>query len=113
MYVDKLDGKIGESLRLDSLASLSDRLRRDQKRCLNIDEQIARIETGTPNRMAVLKAITDLQTLWDHLTIGERSRLVSTLIERIDHDPVESTISITLSPTGLQSFGSGNQDHES
>ena len=63
--------------------------------------------------MAVLKAITDLQTLWDHLTIGERSRLVSTLIERIDHDPVESTISTTLSPTGLQSFRSGNGEHES
>lgn len=103
----------GESLRLETLASLSDQLRRDQKRCLEIDDQIARIETGTPNRIAVLKAITDLQTLWDHLTIGERSRLVSTLIECIDHDPVESTISIALSPTGLQSFGAGQEECES
>ena len=79
----------------------------------NIDDQIARIETGAPNRIAILKAITDLQTLWDHLTIGERRRLVSTLIERIDHDPVGSTISITLSPAGLQSFGSGIEEHES
>ena len=80
----------GESLRLDSLASLSDQLRRDQKRCLDIVNEIERIENGTPNRIAILKAITDLQTLWDHLTIGERSRLVRTLIERIDHDPAEN-----------------------
>ncbi len=103
----------GESLRLDSLASLSDQLRRDQKRSLDIANEIERIENGTPNRMAILKAITDLQTLWDHLTIGERSRLLRTLVERIDHDPTESTISITLSPTGLQSFNATNEESES
>ena len=103
----------GESLRLDSLASLSDQLRRDQKRSLDIANEIERIESGTPNRMAILKAITDLQTLWDHLTIGERSRLLRTLVERIDHDPIESTISITLSPTGLQSFNTTNEESES
>ena len=35
------------------------------------------------------------------------------MIERIDHDPVESTISITLSPTGLQPFGTGQEESES
>jgi hypothetical protein len=44
---------------------------------------------------------------------GERSRLVRTLIERIDHDPAESMISITLSPTGLQSFSATEEESES
>ena len=39
-----------------SVASLSDQLRRDQKWCLYIDEQIARIETGAPNHAGIAYA---------------------------------------------------------
>ena len=42
----------GESVRLDSLASLSDQLRRDEKRCLDIVNEIEKVENGT-NRMAI------------------------------------------------------------
>jgi len=52
-----------------------------------------------------LRAVQDLESLWNHLTIGERSRLMTVLIERIEHDAVESNLSITLSAAGLQSFG--------
>lgn len=45
-----------DSLRLDSLASRSEQLRQNQERCLYINEQIARIETGAPNHAAIADA---------------------------------------------------------
>jgi hypothetical protein len=45
--------------------------------------------------------------------MGERSRLMSQLIARIEHDPTDSTLSITLSPLGLKSFATKNPDKES
>ena len=62
------------------------------------------IESAAPDRVAILRGVKDLKSLWEHLTIGERSRLMSLLIERIEHDPVEGNLSITLSPAGLQSY---------
>ncbi len=99
-----------ESLRVETLASLTDQLRRDEKRQRELETQIEAAAKATPDRSSILKAINDLESLWDHLSIAERSRLITLLIERIEHDPVESTISITLSPTGLNSFGSNSRE---
>ncbi len=93
-----------EAVRLDSLANLSDQLRRDAQRRGELQSRLAATQSTTPDRVSILRAINDLESLWEHLTIGERSRLVSNLIERVDHNPTESTLSITLSPTGLLSF---------
>lgn len=96
---------VRESVRLNSLASLDDQLRRDELRRSELIKEAAKLQSAGPTRLAILIAIKELNSLWDHLTIGERSRLMSRLIERIDHDPTEGNLSITLSPTGLQSFG--------
>lgn len=44
--------------------------------------------------------------------MGERSRLMSQLAAHIDHDPNDSTLSITLSPLGLKSFATENPDRK-
>lgn len=96
-----------DAARIRSLATLTDQHRRDCKRLDEVNDQLQTIETALPDRVAILRAVKDIETLWDHLTIGERSRLMSLLIERIEHDPVEGNLSITLSPAGLQSFSTG------
>jgi site-specific DNA recombinase len=96
-----------DAARIQSLATLTDQHRRDCKRLDEVNDQLQTIETALPDRVAILRAVKDIETLWDHLTIGERSRLMSLLIERIEHDPVEGNLSITLSPAGLQSFSTG------
>ena len=68
-------------------------------------------QAGAPDRQTILKAIKNLQGLWEHLTMGERSRLMSQLVANIDHDPTNSTLSITLSPLGLKSFATNNPEH--
>ena len=102
-----------EVKRLDSLASLTEQQTRDLRRRNELQDQLAKIQAGTPDRQTILKAIKNLEELWEHLTMGERSRLMSQLVASIDHDPTDSTLSITLSPLGLKSFATKNPDNES
>ena len=94
-----------EPARLESLASLAEQHTRDHRRRNELQDQLAKIQTATPDRVSILAAIKNLESLWDHLTTGERSRLMTLLVTRIEHDPTDSNLSITLSPTGLRSFG--------
>ena len=64
-----------------------------------------------PDRFTIMNAIKNLQGLWEHLTMGERSRLMTQLVTSIDHDPSDSTLSITLSPIGLKSFATNPIDN--
>jgi site-specific DNA recombinase len=100
-----------DASRIESLASLNDQLLRDQQRRGELDAQIE-VVMNAPDRHSILRAITDLETLWDHLTLSERGRLINLVIQRIDHDPADSTLSITLSASGLQSFGTRSASSE-
>ena len=102
-----------EVKRLDSLASLTEQQTRDLRRRNALQDQLAKIQAGAPDRQTILQAIKNLEGLWEHLTMGERSRLMSQLIARIEHAPTDSTLSITLSPLGLKSFATKNPDEES
>jgi len=96
--------------RLDSLASLTEQQTRDLRRRSELQDQLAKIQASAPDRQTILKAIKNLQGLWEHLTMGERSRLMTQLVTGIEHDPIDSTLSITLSPLGLKSFATNPTD---
>jgi site-specific DNA recombinase len=100
-----------EATRLESLASLTEQQTRDVRRRNELQDQLAKIKTGAPDRFTILAAIKNLQGLWEHLTMAERSRLMTQLVTSIDHDPGASTLSITLSPLGLKSFATNPTDN--
>lgn len=99
-----------EAARLESLASLNEQLYRDRVRVRTLTEKIAALDSTTPDRVSILRAIDDLETLWGHMTLSERDWLMSLLIERIDHDPTGNCISITLSPAGLDCLGTSTSN---
>jgi hypothetical protein len=93
---------------LQSLVTLTDQHHRDRERLETVNDQLFAIESGAPDRIAILRAIKDLESLWEHLTIVERSRLITLIIER---NPVDGNLSITLgAAAGLQSFGTSQSD---
>ncbi|MBB3205408.1 site-specific DNA recombinase [Rhodopirellula rubra] len=101
-----------EPKRLDTLASLNEQVARDLRRRTELQQELNNIHTAAPDRHTIMSAIKDLQSLWEHLTNGERGRLISKLIERIDHDASDSTFAITLSPTGLKSFSAEHKSQQ-
>ncbi len=100
-----------ESTRLESLATLTEQQTRDIRRRNDLQDQLAKIQAGAPDRFTIMNAIKNLQGLWEHLKMGERSRLMTQLVTSIDHDPSDSTLSITLSPIGLKSFATNSIDN--
>ena len=99
-----------ETTRLESLASLTEQQTRDIRRRNELQDQLSKFQAGAPDRFTIMNAIKNLQGLWEHLTMGERSRLMTQLVTSIDHDPSESTLSITLSRIGLKSFATNPTD---
>jgi len=50
-------------------------------------------------------ALAEFNRLWDTLTSGEKTRVLSLLVERVTYDGVAGQVSITFRPAGLQSLG--------
>lgn len=88
--------------RLDSLASCNEQLTRRQQRLMQIDTELLKAGRPLPSRVEILKSARDLETLWEKMTTGERSRFMQLLIERIDHDPQGGNVAITLTDTGRE-----------
>lgn len=101
-----------EVKRLESIAILTEQETRDLRRRNELQDQLAKIQVGTTDRQTILKAIKNLEGLREHLTMGERSRLMSQLVISIDHDPTDSTLSITLRPLGLKSSATKKPNNE-
>ena len=80
---------------------LRDNLPRRHRSFVQADLQLVEFYTR------LLQTISDLASRCDHLPTPEKTRLASLVIERVDHDPADSTFSITLTPTGLQTLGTG------
>ena len=53
----------------------------------------------------VAAALAEFNRLWDTLTSGEKTRVLSLLVEQVDYDGVAGQVSITFRPAGLQSLG--------
>ena len=100
-----MENPASDAVRPESLADLNDQHRRREWRRASVEEQLD--GKPMPERAMILQAISDLETLWDHLTSSEKTRPASLVIERVDHDPGDSTFSITLTPTGLRTLGTG------
>ena len=96
------DNGDADGTRLDSLASCNEQLARRQQRLIQIDTELAKAGRPLPSRVEILKSAQDLETLWEKMTTGERSRFMQLLIERIDHDPLGGNVAITLTNTGRE-----------
>ena len=96
--------------RMNSLATLNEQCGRNQRRLAALEIEIAKYGRPAPNRVAILQAVKDLETLWTKMTTAERSRFMHSLIDRVDHNPRDSEIEIKLSETGLQLLASESDE---
>ena len=53
----------------------------------------------------VAAALTEFNRLWDALTSGEKTRVLSLLVQHVIYDGVAGQVSISFRPAGLQSLG--------
>jgi len=98
----KLAGQDG--LAADRMADLQERIQTAEKRATEVREQILALSRELVNAREVGEACSLFDPLWETLTAREQARILHLLIEHIDYDGPNGTVSITFHPTGIKTL---------
>ena len=88
----------------DRMADVQDRIKIAEQRTTEVREQIVALSRELVDAREVGEACSLFDPLWDTLTAREQARILHLLIERIDYDGVNGTVSITFHPTGIKTL---------
>ena len=88
----------------DRMADVQDRIKLAEQRTTEVREQIVALSRELVDAREVGEACSLFDPLWDTLTAREQARILHLLIERIDYDGVNGTVSITFHPTGIKTL---------
>jgi len=84
------------------LADLQERVQSGERRLTEIREESVRLRAGLVGEDDVAKALGEFDTLWQSLSPREQARVLHLLIERVDYDGEDATVSVTFRPTGIR-----------
>ena len=88
----------------DRMADVQDRIRIAEQRVTKVREQMMTLSRELVDAREVGDVCSLFDPLWDTLTTREQARILHLLIERIDYDGVNGTVSITFHPTGIKTL---------
>jgi len=98
----ELAGKDG--LATDRLADLQDRIRTAEQRATQVREQMVALSRELVDPSEVAEACSPFDPLWETLSAREQARILHLLIERVDYDGKNGSVSITFHPTGIKTL---------
>jgi site-specific DNA recombinase len=84
------------------LADLQERVQSGERRLTEIREEALRLRAELVDERDVAKALHEVEPLWESLSPREQSRVLHLLIERVDYDGENGTVSVTFRPTGIR-----------
>ena len=87
------------------LADLQDQIRRAERRLTEIREEEIALAGELVDETEVAWVLAEFGTLWGALTPREQMRVVDLLVERVDYDGQNGSVSITFRPTGIKTLG--------
>jgi site-specific DNA recombinase len=93
-----------DGLATDRLADLQDRMRIAEQRATEVREQIITLSRELVDAHEVGEVCSLFDPLWETLTAREQARILHLLIERVDYDGKNGTVSITFHPTGIKTL---------
>lgn len=91
-----------ESLETARLADAQDRIRRGEMRLTEIREEAIRLRTRIVTEEEVATALGDFDAMWAAFSPREQARVLELLIERVEYDGGEGTVSVTFRPSGIK-----------
>lgn len=94
----------GDGVATDRMADVQERIKHVEQRATEVREQIVSLSRELVDAREVGEACSMFDPLWDTLTDREQARILNLLIERIDYDGVNGTVSITFHPTGIKTL---------
>lgn len=86
------------------LADLNEQIRQGEQRLTEIQEEMIAAQAGILHEDHIAAALREFDPVWESLSPREKARVLELLIERVDYDGAEGTISVTFRPTGIMIF---------
>jgi len=86
------------------LATIHERMQANERRLAELRQECERLEGELLSEADAANALAAFDPVWAALSLREQSRLLQLLIERIDYDGRDGTISITFHPSGFKAL---------
>jgi site-specific DNA recombinase len=87
------------------LASLHERIQTNERRLAEVRLHREKLQSIVLDEAEAAKSLAQFDALWESLTLREQTRLMQLMIERIDYNGHDGSISITFHPTGITALG--------
>jgi site-specific DNA recombinase len=84
------------------MANIQDRVQTAERRLIELRDEREQLNHELIDDTEAAKAMAAFDPLWETLNFREQARLLQLLIERIEYDGREGTISITFLPSGIR-----------
>ena len=88
----------------DRLADLQDRIRVAEQRGTQIREELIDAKREAVNEDDAVQALGQFDPVWEMLAPREQVRLIRLLVQRVDYDGEQGTVSVSLNPAGISMF---------
>ena len=91
------------------LGELNEQIRAGEQAMTTLRERAVALSREVVDEREVADALAAFDPVWETLTPKEQARIVRLLVQRVDYDGSNGTVSITFYPNGLGSLGAGRQ----
>lgn len=86
------------------LADIQERVQTAERRLSELRDERERLQRDQIDEAEAAQALASFDPLWETLSTREQARLLQLLIERVDYDGRDGTISITFHPSGIKAL---------
>jgi site-specific DNA recombinase len=93
-----------DGLATTRLANIQERIVHVERRLTEVRNEIEYLRRDTIDEGDVARALATFDPVWESLTTHEQARLLRLLIERIDYDGRDGTISISFHASGIKTL---------
>ena len=88
----------------DRMADVQERIRAAEQRSTEVREELIAIGRELLDEKEVAKALALFDPAWDALSPREQARIIHLLVERVDYDGKNGTVSVTFHPAGIKTL---------
>ena len=86
----------------DRVADLQDRVRSAEQRSTQVREELMGLERDLLDEKEVARALAAFDPVWESLAPREQVRVIRLLVQRVDYDGDQGTVSVTFHPAGIK-----------
>jgi site-specific DNA recombinase len=100
----KLAAGVKNGEKAGELANLQDRIRAAEQRATEVREQVVALSREMVDEREVEAALSVFDPVWETLSPREQARIIHLLVECVDYDGKQGTVSVTFRPNGIKTL---------